>query len=85
LVGAWFFPTTARPFAGGNLPFLIARSVPVDAAAIDWFLPRMAPGGIMVFDDSDWPMCPGVKHAIEDRKLAIEVPCSYQAICRIFS
>ncbi len=80
------FPATARPFRHWKFAFVY---VDFDLylstlAAIDWFLPRMVPGGIMVFDDYDWPNCPGVKHAIEDRKLSIEIPCSYQAICRIW-
>jgi len=40
--------------------------------AVQWFLPRMSPGGIIVFDDYDWPYCPGVKHAIEECGLAVK-------------
>jgi len=35
-------------------------------ACIEWFVPRMMPGGVMVFDDFDWPNCPGVRKALEE-------------------
>jgi O-methyltransferase len=35
-------------------------------AAIDFFYPRLVDGGIMVFDDYDWPNCPGVKRALDE-------------------
>jgi hypothetical protein len=34
--------------------------------ALEFFYPRMVPGGIMVFDDYEWPRCPGVKLALEE-------------------
>lgn len=33
-------------------------------AAIEYFLPRMVKGGIMVFDDYDWTNCPGVTELV---------------------
>ncbi len=39
----------------------------VDALAYFW--PRMLPGGIMVFDDVDWPHCPGVNRALAEAGL----------------
>ncbi len=36
-------------------------------SAIDYFWPRMVPGGYMVFDDYKWKMCPGIERAIKDR------------------
>jgi O-methyltransferase len=35
-------------------------------ACLDWFLPRMNKGGVIVLDDYDWPNCPGVKKALEN-------------------
>jgi O-methyltransferase len=32
--------------------------------AIEWFWPRMAHGGIILFDDYKWTNCPGVEKAI---------------------
>lgn len=49
--------------------------------AIDFFLPRLIEGGIMVFDDYDWTNCPGVKKALEERfdKKEIAQLTKYQA------
>jgi hypothetical protein len=79
------FPNMCGPFQGWKFAFVyIDFDLYLSTlAAIDWFLPRMAHGGLMVFDDYDWPRCPGVKRAIEERKLSVELPCSYQAIFRI--
>lgn len=79
------FPDTCHPYRNWKFAFVYVDFDLYHStlAAIDWFLPRMWRGGLMVFDDYDWPMCPGVKRAIEERSLSIEVPCSYQAICRI--
>lgn len=33
-------------------------------AGVEFFYPRLAPGGIMVFDDWQWPNCPGVERAV---------------------
>jgi len=62
-----FFPDTTK-----GLEHLYFSFVHVDAdifqsteAAIEFFLPRMVPGGIMVFDDYDWPPCPGVKELVD--------------------
>ncbi len=79
------FPDACQPYRNWKFAFVY---VDFDLylstlAAIDWFLPRMWRGGLMVFDDYDWPMCPGVKRAIGERSLSVELPCSYQAICRI--
>ena len=31
-----------------------------------FFYPRMAPGGVMVFDDYGAPTCPGVQQAVDE-------------------
>ncbi|MBC7168315.1 TylF/MycF/NovP-related O-methyltransferase [Phenylobacterium sp.] len=54
-------------------------------AALEWFLPRMSPGGVIVFDDVDWPHCPGVRRAIEEFGLEIEITAPCQAIHRVQS
>lgn len=40
-------------------------------AAIDWLLPRLVPGGVIVFDDWEWKHCPGVKKAIDEAGLVV--------------
>jgi hypothetical protein len=51
-------------------------------AAIEWFRVRMSAGGVMVFDDYNWPYCPGVKRAIEEYGLVVHEPIPYQAVVR---
>ncbi len=34
--------------------------------ALRFFYPRMTIGGTMIFDDYEWPMCPGVKLAMDE-------------------
>lgn len=41
-------------------------------AGLDFFLPRMVEGGVIVLDDYDWKACPGVRKAVEE--LAVQ-PC----------
>ncbi len=43
------------------------------ADALDFFWPRMVEGGIIVLDDVDWPKCPGVNRALEERGLLAHV------------
>jgi len=40
--------------------------------AITWFLPRMASGGVIVFDDYGCDYCPGVKRAINEAGLSVK-------------
>ena len=34
--------------------------------ALEWFYPRMSPGGVMIFDDWLWPYCPGVEKSLKE-------------------
>lgn len=47
--------------------------------SIDWFWPRLVDDGIMVFDDYDWPNCPGVKKALDEFGEPIKQLTKYQA------
>lgn len=47
---------------------------------IQFFWPRMSPGGVLVFDDYDWPKCLGVKKAIDEVGLEVVEAVDYQAI-----
>jgi O-methyltransferase len=51
--------------------------------AIAWLLPRMSPGGSIVFDDYDWKHCPGVRQAIGAAGLEVEVTTPHQAVYRV--
>lgn len=70
----------AKRFALLHLDFDYYEST---RAALEWFLPRMSPGGVIVFDDVDWPNCPGVRRAIEEFGLDIEMTAPCQAIHRV--
>lgn len=51
-------------------------------AAIDFFWPRLSHGGIMIFDDFNWPNCPGVKKALDESGLNYTLSANFQAIVR---
>jgi O-methyltransferase len=42
-------------------------------AFLDHVLPRLSPGGAIVFDDYDWEKCRGVRQAIEERGLKVAI------------
>jgi O-methyltransferase len=49
-------------------------------ACINWFWPRLLTGGIMVFDDYEWPNCPGVKKALDESGIPFyNTDAKYQA------
>ena len=63
-----FFPETAagledRRFSLVYVDVDIYQSV---RDSLAFFYPRLAPGGVMVFDDFDSPKCQGVRQAIEE-------------------
>lgn len=47
--------------------------------SLKWFWSRMSKGGIIVFDDYEWPNCPGVKKALEEFGEPIHKSANYQA------
>lgn len=63
-----FFPATASGLDDVRFAY-----VHVDADiykstldALEFFYPKMTPGGVMVFDDYEWPDCPGVRQALDE-------------------
>lgn len=68
-----------RPFAFVHLDFDFYEST---AEAIEWFRPRMSPGGVIVFDDYDWKNCPGVRRAIEEAGLPVKPLTRFQVYWR---
>lgn len=73
------FPDSA---AGVDVPIAFAH-VDFDfhastADAIRWLKRHMVPGGIAVFDDYEWPHCPGVKRAIVETGIPIQKSMLHQ-------
>lgn len=48
------------------------------ADAIRWLKLHMVPGGIAVFDDYEWPHCPGVKRAIVESGIQVKKSTLHQ-------
>jgi O-methyltransferase len=48
--------------------------------AIDFFWPRLTPGGKMIFDDYRWQACLGVERAILERNLTVEETVPFQCV-----
>ncbi|MBS0244528.1 MAG: class I SAM-dependent methyltransferase [Proteobacteria bacterium] len=77
-----YFPASAV-----DVPMVAFAHVDFDfhagtASAIRWLLPRLMSGAIVVFDDYDWPHCPGVRAAIEEAGLPVTVDVQFQAVYR---
>lgn len=81
------FPGSATKAADRtfSMVHLDADTYQATRAAIDFFLPRMDDGGLIVFDDWEWHACPGVKRAALERfrpsDLSVETP--NQAVARV--
>lgn len=60
------FPTTTAGLDDlrFSLVHLDADTLQSTRAALEWFGPRMLPGGQLVLDDLDWPHCPGVRQSL---------------------
>jgi O-methyltransferase len=62
------FPTTTAGLEHERFSFV---HVDVDIyasvrSALEFFYPRVSPGGVLVFDDYEWKDCPGVKQALDE-------------------
>lgn len=79
-----YFPSSMSVFKTESLQFSFVH-VDTDfyqsiKACLDFFYPILKPGGIMVFDDYDWPACPGVKRALDESGLPYkQTQAKYQA------
>lgn len=76
------FPASAgrqerETFAFVHLDFDFYEST---RAALEWFMPRMSPGGVILFDDYEWHRCPGVKRAVDEMGLMVKKTVPYQAV-----
>lgn len=63
-----FFPDTAESLKDEVFSFVHVDGDFYDTtkSSIEFFYPKLVKGGILFFDDYDWPYCPGVKKAIDE-------------------
>lgn len=76
------FPASTRGLEGERFAFvhLDFDFYESTRAALEWLIPRMSPGGVILFDDYEWHRCPGVKRAIDELGLAVKRTVPYQAV-----
>lgn len=79
-VGA--FPGTAVDGLRFRFAHVDGDTYQTTRAALEYFVPRLVPGGVIVFDDCDWPKCPGVRRAIDEAGIVVEKPTHHQGIYR---
>ena len=62
------FPATAEPYKDETfaLVYLDADQYQSTKDGLEFFWPRMSPGGVIALDDYLWPNCPGVKQALDE-------------------
>lgn len=65
------FPETATPLADARYAFvhLDGDLYQTTKDALEYFWPRLLPGGLLYLDDVDWPDTPGVNRALEEAGL----------------
>lgn len=66
---AGIFPSTAASIPGESkfsFVHLDADIYQSTKAGIEYFWPRLVPGGLLVLDDYGWPNCPGVEKAVRE-------------------
>jgi predicted O-methyltransferase YrrM len=63
-----FFPDTARGLEDRTFSFVHLDMDLYEStrAALEFFWPRIAPGGVIVLDDVDWKCTPGVNRALDE-------------------
>jgi len=64
-----WFPLKRMPNTLYALVHMDADTYQSTKAGIDYFAPRLVPGGRIIFDDYGWKDCPGVKKAIHEHLL----------------
>ena len=81
-----FFPQTTKGLEDKKFSFVhidvdIYQSV---KDGLEFFYPRLVPGGVMIFDDYQWKDCPGVEKAINEflknKKEKTVISALYQCI-----
>ncbi|MDB5310669.1 MAG: hypothetical protein JWO38_4871 [Gemmataceae bacterium] len=61
------FPGTAPDRARYRFAHVDGDTYQTTLAACDYFAPRMTAGGVIVWDDYNWPLTPGVARALHER------------------
>jgi predicted O-methyltransferase YrrM/ADP-heptose:LPS heptosyltransferase len=79
------FPQTAGevpPDERFSLVHLDLDTLQSTRAALEYFWPRLVPGGLIVLDDLDWQHCPGVRQALAEvlPSVPVETPAPYQGL-----
>jgi O-methyltransferase len=66
-----FFPETTAPVAEARYAFvhLDGDLYQTTKDALEYFWPRLVPGGLLYLDDVDWPNTPGVNRALQEAGL----------------
>lgn len=62
---------TERAFSFVHVDADLYQSV---AECIEFFVPRLSPGAVMVFDDYGFKSCPGAKQAVDERLAVVWLP-----------
>ena len=68
-----WFPLQKMPNTMYSFVHIDADIYQSTKAGLDYFCPRLVPGGRIVFDDYDWPQCPGVKKAIVEHTMNTKI------------
>ncbi len=78
------FPDTASPYKDLRYAFvyLDADQYQSTKDGLEFFWPRMSPGGIIALDDYRWPQCPGVEKALLEFGIEIHSPVPYFAFIK---
>lgn len=83
---AGFFPETAAALAERRYSFvhLDGDLYQTTRDALEYFWPRLVPGGLLYLDDVDWPDTPGVNRALQEAGLIehLERTARYQGRIR---
>lgn len=79
------FPVSAKYFEDYMFSFVHIDTDFYESVktCIQWFSKRMLPGGTIVFDDFQWPSCPGVEQALKESGLKYKpTEANFQAYIR---
>lgn len=78
------FPEVLPPETRYRFVHLDADTFQSTVAGLEYFWPRLVPGGVIVLDDVDWRNCPGVRQALDSvlPGVEVEMPARHQGVVR---